>query len=202
MCSCSDTGTPRIGMYGGAFDPPHLAHVALARAAVRECGLTRLHIVPTGAAGHKARPLSAARHRLAMSRLAFGALPRCVVDKRELRRCGVSYTIDTLRELQALDPRAQLFLLVGADQAALLHTWREAQAICEMAHIVIAARAGVQEALPELLQTACVHHLALPAAAHSSTQVRQRAAQGQPLDALVPPAVARYIARHRLYQPK
>lgn len=188
-------------MYGGAFDPPHLAHVALARAAVRECALARLHIVPTGAAGHKARPLSAARHRLAMSWLAFGALPRCVVDKRELRRRGVSYTIDTLRELQALHPQAQLYLLVGADQAALLHTWREAPAIFQMAHIIIAARAGVGAPPPDAFPAAArVHHLALPAAAHSSTGARARAAGGQPLAGLVPAAVARYIARHHLYQ--
>lgn len=187
-------------MYGGAFDPPHLAHLALARAAVRECALARLHIVPTGAAGHKERALSSARHRLAMCRLAFGALPRCVVDKRELRRLGVSYTIDSLRELQALYPRAQLFLLVGADQAALLHTWREAGAIFQLAHIIIAARAGVDAPPPALPQTARVHHLALPATALSSTQARARAASGLPLAGITPQAVARYIARQRLYQ--
>ena len=189
-------------MYGGAFDQPHLAHVALARAAVHECGLLRLHIVPTGAAGHKARPLSAARHRLAMCRAAFDGLPRCVVDERELRRSGVSYTIDTLRELQAAYPGARLLLLIGADQAAALHTWREVEAICEMADIAIAARAGV-EAVPAALPTAArVQHLALPAAAHSSTAARALAASGQvrALLDVVPLEVAVYIARHHLYQ--
>jgi len=112
----------RVGLFGGAFDPPHAAHVALARAAVEQLQLDRLHIAPTGVAWHKPLVLSAAADRLAMCRLAFGDLPGIVIDARELRRDGPSYTIDTLTELRAEYPQAELFLQIGADQAAAFHT--------------------------------------------------------------------------------
>ena len=131
----------RIGLFGGAFDPPHGAHVALARAAVEQLGLDRLHVAPTGMAWHKAQTLSAAAHRLAMCRLAFGGLPKVFVDDRELRRGGPTYTIDTLTELRAQYPGAELFLQIGADQAAAFHTWRRAGEIVDMAVISIAVRA-------------------------------------------------------------
>ncbi len=94
----------RIGLLGGAFDPPHRAHQALARAAIEQMQLSELRILPTGQAWHKARPLSPAPHRLAMARLAFEGLPQATVDDRELRREGPTYTVDTLRELAA-EPR-------------------------------------------------------------------------------------------------
>ena len=100
-------GPPRIGLFGGAFDPPHYAHMALARAAVRQLGLSRLHVTPTGQAWHKSRPLTPAAQRLAMCRLAFAHEPRCVVDGRETRRDGPSYTIDTLAALQAETTRSE-----------------------------------------------------------------------------------------------
>ena len=134
----------RVGLFGGAFDPPHGAHVALARAAVEQLGLDRLHVAPTGMAWHKAQTLSAAAHRLAMCRLAFGGLPKVFVDDRELRRDGPTYTIDTLAELRAQYPGAELFLQIGADQAAAFHTWRRAGEIVDMAVISIAVRADVE----------------------------------------------------------
>ena len=104
---------PRVGVFGGAFDPPHIAHVALARAAVEQLQLDELRIFPTGQAWHKAQTLSAPEHRLAMARIAFADVPRAVIDDRELRRPGPTYTIDTLRELMAERPQAQLFLASG-----------------------------------------------------------------------------------------
>ena len=102
-------------MFGGAFDPPHVAHVALAQAAVEQLQLDQLRIFPTGQAWHKAPPLTASKeHRLALAGVAFGGLPRTVIDDRELRRPGPTYTIDTLRELKAEYPDAQLFLVMGA----------------------------------------------------------------------------------------
>ena len=95
---------PRIGLFGGAFDPPHVAHVALVRAAMEQLGLNQLHVLPTGDAWHKSRTLSAATHRLAMARLAFGEIPGVVVDDRELRRAGPTYTVDTLRACKPSTP--------------------------------------------------------------------------------------------------
>ena len=204
----------RIGLFGGAFDPPHNAHIALARAAVHELGLARLHITPTGQAWHKNRPLTPAAQRLAMCRLAFAHEAHCVVDACETRRSGPSYTIDTLMALQAQYPGAALYLQMGADQAAAFHTWKDAARILEIATLCVAIRAGQEPGhapfdpqrplpgLPPAVQAAArVHVLRLPASAISSTRARQLAAQGQPLHACVPPQVARYIACHHLYAP-
>ena len=90
----------RIGLYGGAFDPPHLAHVALAQAAVQQLGLERIYIIPTGQPWMKQRQLTPPAHRLHMAQAAFASIPQAVVDDCELRRSGTTYTIDTLRELQ------------------------------------------------------------------------------------------------------
>ena len=113
----------RIGVFGGAFDPPHIAHVALARAALAQLQLDQLRIVPTGQAWHKSRTLTPAVHRLEMASLAFAELDRVVVDPRETLRSGPSYTVDTLLELRTEYPQAQLFLLLGQDQAQVLGSW-------------------------------------------------------------------------------
>ena len=88
----------RIGVFGGAFDPPHQAHVALARAAIEQFELDSLHVIPTGQAWHKARALSTAEHRLAMTKLAFQDEAKVVIDERELQRTGPTFTIDTDRK--------------------------------------------------------------------------------------------------------
>ncbi|HRL36310.1 MAG TPA: nicotinate-nucleotide adenylyltransferase [Ottowia beijingensis] len=200
----------RIGLFGGAFDPPHDAHVALARAAIDELQLDRLHIAPTGDAWHKTRPLSPGVHRLAMCRLAFADVPKVLVDDRELLRDGPTYTIDTLTELRAEYPGAALFLQIGADQAAAFHTWRRAADILQIATLSIAFRADLAGAeatfdlkntLPGLRPDAGrVRVLSLPAMPHSATDVRRRVAAGQPIGHLVPAPVAGYIADHHLYQ--
>lgn len=194
----------RLGVFGGAFDPPHRAHVALARAALEQLELDQLLVFPTGQAWHKPQALSAPEHRLAMARLAFGELPRTIVDDRELRRAGPTYTVDTLRELKAEHPGAQLFLVMGEDQAVSLTRWREWQAVATLAVLCMAARPGAQaagEAPPQLPGQAGWRLLELPPLPESATDVRARAAGGEGIAHLVPPAVARYIERQHLYQP-
>lgn len=195
----------RLGVLGGAFDPPHLAHVALARAALDQLQLGQLRVFPTGQAWHKPQTLSAPGHRLAMARLAFAQLPRTVIDERELHRPGPTYTIDTLRELQAEHPAAQLFLVMGEDQAVALTRWREWEAVLGLAVICMAARAtahaGPDAAQPGLPAQAELRLLQLPQMPESATEVRERAAAGADISHLVPPAVARYIERHHLYRP-
>lgn len=198
------TAVRRVGMFGGAFDPPHVAHVALARAAVEQLALDELRIFPTGQAWHKARALSAAPHRLAMAELAFAAVPRAVVDGRELRRQGPTYTVDTLRELQREFPQAQLLLIIGADQAEALHSWRESDEIVKLAIISIAERArptsteGAFDA--SKLPVGRHEPVELPPMPVSATEVRARVAAGQGIAHLVPAGVARYIEQHHLYQ--
>ena len=199
----------RIGVFGGAFDPPHAVHHALAAAAIDTLALDVLLIVPTGDAWHKSRPLSPARDRLAMCRLAFADLPKARVDDRELHRDGPTYTIDTLTELQQAWPAAQLYLQIGADQAAAFHTWRRAQDIVDIATISIAARADSAGAAMQLdsknplpgqrVAPGRVRVLPLPPLPHSATEVRRRVAARLPIDHLVAPAVAGYIADHHLY---
>ncbi len=193
----------RLGVFGGAFDPPHLAHVALVQAAMQQLALDELRVFPTGHAWHKARVLTPAVHRLAMARLAFENLPGVVVDGRELRRAGPTYTVDTLCELQTELPQAALFLLIGQDQAAALPTWHRADQLPKIATICIAARAqqastnsrfDLKTALPD-----GAVQLQLPAMATSATEVRRCVAAGLGIDHLVAPAVARYIDQHFLY---
>ncbi|MFC5499802.1 nicotinate (nicotinamide) nucleotide adenylyltransferase [Caenimonas terrae] len=190
-------------MFGGAFDPPHLGHVALARAAVQQLGLDQLRVFPTGQAWHKARELSPPEHRLAMARLAFADVPHTMVDGRELQRAGPTYTIDTLRELQREFPQAQLLLVIGADQAESLHSWRDSAEIARIATISIAARARPTTDAPPFdassLPPGRRESVELPPMPVSSTEVRRLAGAGQDITALVPAPVARYIAQHHLY---
>jgi nicotinate-nucleotide adenylyltransferase len=191
----------RVGVFGGAFDPPHVAHAALARAAVDQLALDELRILPTRDAWHKSRPLSPAPHRLAMARLAFADLPRVVVDERELHRAGPTYTVDTLRELLAEQPHAQLFLVMGEDQAAALTRWHDWETVVALAVIAVAGRAAtpgeVRAALPP---RARFQTLALPPMPASATTIRSLVGSGRPVADLVAPGVASYIDRHHLYQ--
>jgi nicotinate-nucleotide adenylyltransferase len=185
-------------MFGGAFDPPHKAHRALAEAAVQQLQLDELRVVPTGQAWHKDRPLSPARHRLAMAQLAFGDLAKVLVDERELRRTGPTYTVDTLRELRAEHPGAELFLVMGEDQAAAFTSWREWQAIAALATLCVAERPQAEPAaLPAQIR---VHRLALPPMDESATGIRARLTSGQDIAHLVPTGVASYIDQHHLYK--
>ena len=195
----------RLGIFGGAFDPPHLAHVALAQAAVTQLGLHELRVFPTGQAWHKARALTDGAHRLAMAQLAFGGVPHAVVDDRELRRSGPTYTIDTLRELHAASRADTLLLVVGADQAEALHSWRCSDEILQLATVAVAARARPDPHAPPFdasrLPSGHWTAVELPNMPVSATQIRALVAARQDISHLVPAGVARYIARHHLYAP-
>jgi nicotinate-nucleotide adenylyltransferase len=187
-------------MFGGAFDPPHRAHGVLARAAIQQLGLDRLYVFPTGQAWHKDRALTPAEHRFAMATLAFADIDAVQVDDRELKRSGPTYSVDTLRELQAQHPGAQLYLLMGEDQAASFTRWHAWQEIARLAVLAVAGRgsgAGVQalQGLPGVR----VQPLQLPQMPESATEIRARLTAGRDIAALVEPAVARYIASHPLY---
>ena len=198
----------KIGVFGGAFDPPHNAHVALAQTALAELELDALYVIPTGQAWHKARTLSAAEHRLAMARLAFQNVPRVVVDDREIKRAGPTFTVDTLKALRAENPGAQLYLMMGGDQFAAFRQWHQWQEIMRIAIICIATRArfdrseGQFEA--ENQSESRIFLLQMPAMAVSATQIRQLIAGGlgenQASTDLLPAMVASYIAKYQLYK--
>jgi nicotinate-nucleotide adenylyltransferase len=201
----------RIGLFGGAFDPPHNAHLALARTAIAELALDRLHVVPTGHAWHKERALTDSGERLALCQLAFAGVARTRVDARELRRAGPSYTADTLRELGAEEPAATLYLLIGTDQAAVFRTWHRADEILRRAELAIAVRGApaargkpvfdARVPLPGLApDPARIHILRLAPMKLSATALRRRIARGLDVGGQTPAAVAAYIEHHHLYR--
>lgn len=193
----------RLGVFGGAFDPPHRAHRALAETAIAELQLDELRVLPTGQAWHKTRPLTDARHRLAMAQLAFDGLPGVRLDEREIRRAGPSYTLDTLRELHAEHPQAELFLIMGKDQADVLPSWRDWQEIVRLAIICVADRDGLTgeetRFVPPPEMAPRFRKLHMPALDISATDIRARRAEHQTIATLVCEPVARYIEAHHLY---
>lgn len=194
----------RVGVLGGTFDPIHVGHVTLAREAQECAALDRLLLVPARLPPHKHAASASPEDRLEMCRLACRDLPDVVVTDLELRRDGPSFTVDTLRELRRTDPGAELLLVLGWDAARLLPAWREPRAVLELAELVLFRRPGVPGPDESDLRAVGID----PARAQlcesdtpevDATEIRRRAAAGEPLAGLVPAAVAAYIAEHRLY---
>ena len=196
---------PRVGIFGGAFDPPHASHVKLAQDAIGELELDRLIVVPTGQAWHKTRSLSGAEHRVAMTELAFAGIAGVLVERNETLREGPSYTFDTLWEISRREPSAKLFLLIGEDQAQALAGWHRCPELLSLATICVASRNGsaATAAGPfefERWAQARVLRLHCRLEPISATEIRSRVARGQGVVPLVSEAVARYIDQHHLYQ--
>jgi nicotinate-nucleotide adenylyltransferase len=195
----SDT-TSRVGIFGGSFDPVHNAHVALARQALDELALDELVWLPAGQPWQKRRVLAPAVHREAMVRLAIAGEPRYTLSRIELERNGPSYTVDTVRTLNARRPGVSWHLVIGQDQYAGFHTWHGWQELLGLVTLAVANRADAPlNADPQVLR---VPHeaVALPMMDISSTDIRARLARGLGIADLVPAPVAGYIARHHLYQ--
>jgi nicotinate-nucleotide adenylyltransferase len=186
-----------LGLFGGSFDPVHLGHLMVAHVAREEASLDRLFFLPAAQspfkpAGHPAPDAERAR----MLRLALAGLPWCEVDDSELRRGGVSYTVDTVREFLRRFPGARLFYLIGADNAAGLNQWREAVELARLAEFLVIPRPGEPAALPAPFRGRVLQGFPVGI---SSTEIRDRVRQGLPIGHLVPPAVAEAIRNYRLY---
>ena len=200
--------TKRLGIFGGSFDPPHIAHTALAKHAVEQFDLAKLLVIPTGDAWHKTRTLTASPHRLAMARLAFADVPQTCVDSREIDRDGTTYTVDTLQELKAENPDADLYLFIGADQANAFKTWHRWQAVLSLATLVVADRPlGDQQSVTSQWHNAVspdVQRLDMPCLNVSATEIRSylglNTHQDPKISAWLPPAVRQYIEKHSLYR--
>jgi nicotinate-nucleotide adenylyltransferase len=191
----------RIGLLGGSFDPPHNAHLALARTALDHLRLDELRWLPVGDAYQKRRELAGAADRRAMIELAIADEPRFTLETSELDREGPSYSIDTLRELQARED-ADWFFIIGQDQYANLHSWRDWREVLQRVTLAIASRDG---ALPTPgADVASVPHrmvsLPMPRIDVSSTAIRTAAAEGRDYTDMVPGPIARYIDQHHLYR--
>jgi nicotinate-nucleotide adenylyltransferase len=181
-----------IGILGGTFDPLHNAHLAMARAALEALRLKRVVFIPTGNPRYRAPAVASAKDRLEMLRLAVGGDARFAIDARELQPGASGYTVDTLRALHA-EGMDDLVLLMGADQYAKLGSWHNPQEIQRLARLAVFARPGVE--LQEAVELVPMQPMAV-----SSSDLRARAARGEDLSAVVPAAVANYIARRRLYR--
>lgn len=190
----------RLGVLGGTFDPIHLGHLILAEYAREQLSLERVLFVPAGDPWRKAgRHISAAVHRLAMTRLAVEDSPYFEVDDCELRRDGPTYTVDTLRYLRETRRPDELYFLLGEDALADLPFWHDPGGIARLAVIAVAPREGAE--VPTLpFDASRLVNLAMPYIGISSTLLRERAAAGLSLRYQVPEPVRIYIERYRLYR--
>ncbi len=208
---------PRI-LYGGTFDPVHDGHLAVAEAASALFGAD-VFLLPSADPPHRAPPGASAEQRATMLDLAVAGHPRLHVDRRELRRAGPSYSVDTLREVRAeTDAQMPLAWLLGADAFRDLHRWSRWHDLFALAHIVVAVRPGhALDALDPELQAEVASRwthdpaalgrsaaglvllLDLPPRLEAASNLRQRIAVGLAWQDDVPPAVAAYVTAHRLY---
>lgn len=199
---------PRVGLLGGSFDPVHGGHLALAREAMRVASLDRVLFAPAADSPFKAGLMRAsAEDRLAMLSLAIADEPRFGICRADVDRGGVSYSIDLVRDvLGTLPPGAELFFVLGADSLEGLHRWYRAGELVRLCRFLSFGRRGTEIDTARLgfdpatnARLAADWHPGFDVP-DSSTEIRRRAAAGKPLDGLVPPAVARYIAGRGLYR--
>lgn len=190
------TPPPRVALLGGSFDPIHLGHLHVAEVVLATGRYERVLLVPANLPSHKPEArLAAAAHRLAMLRLAIAGRPGLAACDLELRRGGVSYTVDTVRQLQRDGSvGARPGLVVGDDLGAELDTWREAEALFAMVELLVARRSA-QPVAPAFPHRRLANH-PLPL---SSSALRRRVRRGEVIRGLVPDAVAAYVLEHGLY---
>lgn len=199
----------KLGIFGGSFNPIHVGHLVAARDALERVGLDRIAFLPCGRPPHKiGRRLAPAPHRAAMIEAAIAVEDRMELDRRELERTGRSYTIDTVLELRAERPAAEIFLLIGADVLFELPTWKDVRRLLELCTVVPLARPGfarpadpaAQIRLPRpwpdrlVARWTDIHGMDI-----SSTEIRRRLARGLPVRYFLPESVETYIRKHHLY---
>ena len=196
---------PAIGLLGGTFDPPHMGHLWLAETARAQLGLERVLFLPVGEPPHKEdKMVTAVSHRLAMTQLAIQDNHRFILDTTDCNRPPPHTTVTLLPLIQALYPKAQLWLLIGADSLRDIPTWVEPQHIIHQCRLGVLPRPGVEidwqvleTAVPHI--RAATHWLDGPSVAISSTEIRRWADLGNSLRYLVSAPVGAYIQEHQLY---
>jgi nicotinate-nucleotide adenylyltransferase len=199
----------RLGILGGTFDPVHYGHLLMAEMAREQCRLDEVWFVPAAVPPHKQAALvTDARQRIEMLELAIGGHEPFAVSRTEIDRGGVSFTADTLTELQAEDPARELILIVGADSLADLPNWREPQRIVELATVVVCGRPGFEVDVAPLaghlpsdrIEAIRRHRVEMPLIGVSSSEIRRRVGAGQSIRFQTPRAVEKYIETHGLYR--
>jgi nicotinate-nucleotide adenylyltransferase len=204
----SECKPERIGVFGGSFDPVHMGHLTIAQDAVEQLELSRLIFVPAAVPPHKQeKTLVEGRHRLEMLQLATESNLSFEVSDMELQRGGISYTFDTMRQIQFEHPGAELFFIIGLDSLVELHLWRNIEPLLEMCTVVPFARGGEDSAkiaqqiqLSNVWKTKLLERLIrIHEIEISASEIRMRLAEGLSIRYLVSPEVEMYIAEHHLY---
>ena len=196
----------RIGLLGGTFNPPHLAHLVCAQEAFTQLGLDRVILLPVYAPPHKSVERDpGVDHRVELCRLAVAGDERFEVSRIEADVPAPSFTVDTLKRLHESSPEDDLTFIVGGDMAHALPTWHEPETVLSLATLGVAEREGVgrtdiTEALAGLAGADRIRFFHMPRLDISSSLIRRRVAAGQPIRYLVPDAVAAYIDSARLYR--
>jgi len=191
-------GGRRIGVFGGTFDPPHVGHLIAALDAQRELALDVVLLVVANAPWQKlgSRAISPAADRLAMVEAAVADEPNLVASDIEIRRGGLSYTADTLAALAADEPDAELFVILGNDAAAGFATWERHEEVAEAAQLVVVDRPGTPTPIDDGFDWIRID---IPELEISSTELRQRVADGRPIRYLTPPSVVTVLSERGLY---
>ena len=198
----------RLGIYGGTFDPVHYGHLVLAETCREQLKLDQVRFVPAAAPPHKPNhKISDGQARADMLGLAVSGYPEFFVDRRELKRKGPSFTVDTLSEFTAELPDAELYFLVGADSLRDLLTWREPERITELATLVACNRPGLPALDRARIATWIGSELAgrietvqIPGTDISASELRDRFRSGRSVRFLVPRAVEVFVIEHKLYR--
>ena len=195
---------PRIGVYGGSFDPVHFGHLRSALEVRQGRELDELRFLPSGNPPHRARARVANEHRLSMLQLAVGDAPGIVIDDRELGLRSTSYSIDTLETIQAENPQAELTLIIGMDQFSAFDTWHRWQELLQRVELVVMERPGesLSGSARQLLASELKNRISIVAVTQmdiSSSRIRQDLQAGLDIRFLVPYAVRNYILSHNLY---
>lgn len=191
----------KLGIFGGAFDPVHIGHLVEAQYATEKLGLNKLLFIPTG--DHPLKPQSASSEsRLEMTRIAIQDNPFFELSDIEIKRAGKSYTIDTLQQVKKLYSAEELYLIVGIDNADTFHKWHRINEILDMCKVVVLSRMMTDDYVlsPSLLEKITI--LDSPIIETSSTDIRERLAEGKSIRYLVPDKVREYISTHELYGAK
>jgi nicotinate-nucleotide adenylyltransferase len=191
----------KIGILGGTFDPIHMGHLVLAEQLKEKIKLDHVIFVPCLRSPHKTRQkLSPAKDRFCMTQLAVEGNSSFSVSDIELKRKGLSYTIDTLRELKGLYPNSQIYFLTGSDVVNEINRWKDPEQVYRLAKVVIAARPGFDEFDPRNHFAGKSIIVKITGVDVSSSQIRERVKRGRSIEYLVPLKVGEYIKKRKLYR--
>lgn len=189
-----------MGLLGGMFDPIHLGHLRAAEIVRDALALDEVVFVPAGVPPHRGRPVAAGVDRYAMVALATAGDRAFVPSDLELRRDGPSYTVETVAELRAQHPQAEVVLIVGSDNLPMIGEWREPQRLLEMCTVAVVERPGSPPASAGQIPPARLHRIEGTALPIASRDLRERIRAGRSVRHLVPPPVADYIEKRSLYR--